>query len=188
MIVRLSVALVLVFAAGCEPSAPAERAAVEPDSTPSMSSEGDASSTANQSVAGSAVPEGDAAMTVIPWADALGRAFRLLYPERPEGPQLFVLEGDPESGPSLTLFRYGRNYTGSGNLHFHSHDYRLWLIDGKLKHWGADGSEEAAPVLRPGSYVHQPAEELHAANCLAEQCTAYVVFDGPIETGLPDEQ
>lgn len=174
MIARLSIALALVFAAGCEPSA--------------SSPERGASSNANQSVAGFAAPESDTAMTVIPLTDALEQEFRPLYPERPEGPQLFVLEGNPDSGPSLTLFRYGRNYTGSGNLHFHSHDYRLWLIDGELKHWGADGSEETAPLLRPGSYVHQPAEQLHAANCLAEQCTAYVMFDGPIETGLPDEQ
>lgn len=148
----------------------------------------DAQSTdAVRSGMGSAALEYGATMTVVPLSDALDREFRLLYAERPDGPRLSVLEGDPDSGPSLTLFRYGRNYTGSGNLHFHSHDYRLWLIEGELKHWDADGSEEAAPVLRPGSYVHQPAGQLHAANCIAEQCTAYVIFDGPIETGFPDD-
>ncbi|WP_162906529.1 cupin domain-containing protein [Algihabitans albus] len=141
-----------------------------------------------QSSEGAVLPESGATMTVIPLGDALDREFRPLYDARPEGPNLLVLEGDPKNRPSLTLFRYGRDYTGSGNLHFHTHAYRLWLIEGELKHWGAGGSEDAAPVLHPGSFVHQPAGELHAANCLAERCTAYVIFDGPIETGFPEDR
>ncbi|MEM7504943.1 MAG: hypothetical protein AAF417_23155 [Pseudomonadota bacterium] len=127
-------------------------------------------------------------MTVIPLGDALERSFRPLHAWSPEGPQIVVLDGDPGSGPSLTLFRFTPNYAGSGRLHTHTHDYRLWLIEGALKHWGANGSEESAPVLRPGSYVYQPAEQLHAANCIAERCTAYVVFDGPIRTSFLDNQ
>ena len=146
------------------------------------------STDAVQSGTAPAVKESAATMTVIPLSGALDRTFRPLYATSPEGPQIVVLEGDPDSGPSLTLFRYGPNYTGSGRLHTHTHDYRLWLIEGALKHWDADGSEEAAPILLPGSYVHQPGGQLHAANCVAEQCTAYVVFDGPIETRFPDGQ
>ena len=137
---------------------------------------------------GVARPKNATTMTVIPVGDALGRTFRPLHAWLPNGPQIVVLEGDPGSGPSLTLFRFVPNYSGSGRLHTHTHDYRLWLIEGALKHWGADGSEESAPILRPGSYVHQPAEELHAANCIAERCTAYVVFDGPIRTSFLDKQ
>ncbi|MEM8994632.1 MAG: hypothetical protein AAGF23_07545 [Acidobacteriota bacterium] len=125
-------------------------------------------------------------MRVIPLDDALDREFRPLYDERPGGPHLLVLEGDPRSGPSLTLFRYGRDYTGSGTLHFHTHDYHLWLIEGELKHWDETGDQETAPILRPGSHVYQPANLPHAANCLSARCTAYVVFGGPIETGFPD--
>ena len=145
------------------------------------------STTVIQSDAKSVVQENSAPMTVIPLSDALDREFRPLYETRPDGPNLHVLEGDPLTGPSQTLFRYGRNYTGSGNLHFHTHDYRLWLITGALKHWDADDNEESAPILLPGSYVYQPADLIHAANCLTEWCIAYVIFDGPIETGFPDD-
>ena len=86
----------------------------------------------------------------------------------------------------MTLFRYSRDYTNSGGLHYHTHAYRLWVIEGELKHWGEGGSEETAPVLSPGSYLYRPADELHAANCVSERCTAYVIFDGPIRTGLPE--
>ena len=137
---------------------------------------------------GAAALADGATMTVKPLSEALGRTFRPLYAASPDGPNIVVLEGNPTSGPSLTLFRFTPDYVGSGRLHFHTHDYRLWLIEGVLKHWGAEGSEEAASVLPPGSYVHQPAGELHAANCLAELCTAYVLFDGPIRTTFLDTQ
>ena len=144
------------------------------------------STDAVQSGTGSAALESVATMTVIPLSDALDRAFRPLHAWSPEGPQIVVLEGDPASGPSLTLFRFAADYAGSGRLHTHTHDYRLWLIEGALKHWDAEGSEDSASVLRPGSYVHQPAGQLHAANCVAERCTAYVAFDGPIRTSFLD--
>ncbi|MEO0356429.1 MAG: hypothetical protein AAF268_16535, partial [Cyanobacteria bacterium P01_A01_bin.3] len=116
------------------------------------------SMTATQSGTEFVAQENAAPMTVIPLNEALEREFRPLYETRPYGPNLHVLEGDPLTGPSQTLFRYGRNYTGSGNPHFHTHDYRLWLIEGALKHWDAEGNEESAPILLPGSYVHQPAD------------------------------
>ena len=127
-------------------------------------------------------------LVIMPLNDALDRNFRPLHEDKPNGPQLHVLEGDPDSGPSLTLFRYGKNYSGSRTLHNHTHNYRLWLIEGKMKHWDADGSEETATVLEPGSYLYQPADEFHAANCLTKRCTAYVLFDGPIETDFPDDK
>ena len=152
---------------------------------PSMG--GAQSTTVIQSGTESAVQENTAPMTVIPLNDALDREFRPLHETMPDGPNIHVLEGDPLTGSSQTLFRFGHNYAGSGNLHFHTHDYRLWLIEGALKHWNADGNEESAPILLPGSYVYQPADLLHAANCLTERCIAYVMFDGPIETVFPED-
>ena len=124
-------------------------------------------------------------MTVIPLSEALDREFRPLHPDAPDGPHIGVLDGDPERGPSLSLFRYGPDYRGSGTLHTHSATYRSWLIEGAMKHWDAESSEETAPILRPGSYWHQPGGERHADNCVAERCTAYVVFDGPIDAHFP---
>ena len=131
--------------------------------------------------------EANVQLVIMPFDDALENNFRPLHAYSPTGPQLYVLEGDPTSGPSLTLFRYGKNYSGSGTLHNHTHSYRLWLIEGKMKHWDAKGSEETAKVLVPGSYIYQPADEYHAANCLSKRCTAYVIFDGPIETNFPED-
>lgn len=135
-----------------------------------------------------ALQENDVTMTVIPVGDALERRFRPLNAESPEGPQIAVLDGDPDTGPSFTLFRYEPNYTGSGKLHTHSHDYQSWLIEGAMKHWDAEGSEETASILRPGSYWHQPGGLLHADNCVAERCTAYVFFDGPIDANFPEDR
>ena len=154
----------------------------------SPSPAGAQSTDASQPGTGSAALDSGATMTVTPVGEALDRAFRPLYAESPNGPNIVVLEGDPARGPSLTMFRFTPDYVGSRRLHFHTHDYRLWLIEGALKHWGREGSEETASVLRPGSYVHQPAGELHAANCVAERCTAYVLFDGPIRTTCLDTQ
>ncbi|MEL6561934.1 MAG: hypothetical protein AAFQ94_27350 [Bacteroidota bacterium] len=127
-------------------------------------------------------------LIIIPKGEALNRKFIPLHPERPNGPRLQVISGNPDKGPSFTLFRYSRNYAGSGTLHNHSHNYSLWLIEGAMKHWDATGSEKTAQILLPGSYLYQPANEFHAANCLTERCTAYVVFDGLIDTSFPKKE
>ena len=127
-----------------------------------------------------------AATTVIPAADALARTFRPLDPGSPGVPQIAVLDGDPERGPSLALFRYGPDYEGSGRPHTHAHAYRSWLVEGQMKHWGASGSQADAEPLGPGSYWRQPVGQLHADNCLSERCTAYVAFDGPVDADFPD--
>ena len=128
-----------------------------------------------------------AAMTVVPAADALARTFRPLNPGSPDGPQIAVLDGDPERGPSFALFRYGPDYEGSGRLHTHTHAYRSWLVEGQMKHWDASGNQADAEPLGPGSYWRQPGGQPHADNCLSERCTAYVSFDGPVDADFPDD-
>ncbi|MEM9693159.1 MAG: hypothetical protein AAGA56_11485 [Myxococcota bacterium] len=125
-------------------------------------------------------------MAVISSQLAVARTFRPLHPRSPHGPHIHVLEGDPESGPSLALFRYRRDYTGSGRLHTHTSRYRSWLIEGAMKHWGEASNEQTAEVLHAGSYWSQPGDTLHADNCVSERCTAYVLFDGPIDAHFPD--
>ncbi len=125
-------------------------------------------------------------LKIIPLNDALDREFSPLHKYKPKGPLMHILEGSPTNGSSITLFRYCQNYAGSGKLHNHTNNYRLWIIEGVMKHWNENGSEETATILTSGSYLYQPADEFHAANCLSERCTAYVIFDGPIETSFPD--
>ncbi|MDX3925814.1 MAG: hypothetical protein QHC90_08390 [Shinella sp.] len=118
-------------------------------------------------------------MIVAP-AETLGE-FRPLVPGHAEGPNISGIEGDPMSGPSITLFRYSNNYEGSRRLHTHTHTYRSILIEGEMKHWDANGIEETAVVLRPGSYWRQPGGELHADHCITEHCLALVIFEGEID-------
>ncbi|MBP2833448.1 hypothetical protein J8281_14730 [Aquimarina sp. U1-2] len=129
---------------------------------------------------------GSKSLKIITNVDALGRSFQPLHAESPNGPRYHTLNGNPKNSASFTLFRYSKNYTGSGNLHNHTYGYHLWLVEGQMKHWKEGGSEKTASLLNPGSYLYQPADEFHAANCLTKQCTAYILFDGPIETGFPE--
>ncbi|MBU1314398.1 MAG: DUF4437 domain-containing protein [Alphaproteobacteria bacterium] len=118
-------------------------------------------------------------MIVAP-AETLGE-FRPLIPGHGDGPNIREIEGDPMAGPSITLFRYRNNYEGSRRLHTHTYTYRSILIEGEMKHWDANGSEETAVVLRPGSYWRQPGGELHADHCMTEHCLALVIFEGEID-------
>lgn len=123
-------------------------------------------------------------MRVLP-AETL-QAFRPLVASSPDGPNIIPLEGDPYAGPSITLFRYANGYTGSRRLHTHSHAYRSILIEGEMKHWGADGSEDTATTLRPGSYWVQPGGQPHADHCLTDRCLAMVLFEAEIDAQFPD--
>lgn len=114
----------------------------------------DTLSTENDTAVGSirgeaAASASPATMTVIPLRDALNRTFRPLVAALPDGPQIVLLDGDPESGSSVTLFRYQPDYAGSGRLHTHSYDYHSVLIEGAMKHWGEGGHH------RPQGYAQQ---------------------------------
>lgn len=117
---------------------------------------------------------------IIAPAETLG-GFRPLVPDHPDGPNIMVIEGDPATGPSVAMFRYRNNYEGSRKLHVHTHTYRSLLIEGVMKHWSSEGSEDTASLLRPGSYWRQPGGSLHADHCVTERCVALVIFDGPID-------
>lgn len=107
--------------------------------------------------------------------------FRPLVASSPTGPNIVVLEGDPSRDASVALFRYTHGYAGSRTLHTHTATYRSVLIEGEMKHWDENGSEETATILRPGSYWRQPGGERHADHCLTDHCLALVTFEGPID-------
>ncbi len=52
-------------------------------------------------------------------------------PARPELAQIAVLRGDPATGPSSMLMKMPRT---QGVLHFHTSDYELVLVEGRMKH------------------------------------------------------
>jgi quercetin dioxygenase-like cupin family protein len=111
-------------------------------------------------------------MIVTP-ADSI--VFKPMDPSRPAAAQIAVLRGDPASGPSAMLMKFGK---GAGPMHIHSSDYDLIVLEGETKHWAADEPEASAKVLGPGSYWFQPANQPHGDNCLSDECVMYVQWAG----------
>jgi quercetin dioxygenase-like cupin family protein len=111
-------------------------------------------------------------MVVVPFQDA---RFVPIDPARPDGAQMAVLSGDPNTGPSATLLRLKK---GPSVLHVHSSDYHLVVIQGRARHWGEGHREADAVDLGPGSYWFQPGQEPHAGSCLTDECLYYVQWAG----------
>jgi quercetin dioxygenase-like cupin family protein len=118
------------------------------------------------------------AMIVLPIEDA---KFMPVDASRPQMAQHAVLRGDPATGPSSTLLRFGR---APATMHVHSADYDLVLLKGTMKHWAAGQSEADARLLQPGSYWFQPANEPHAGVCLSDECLMYVQWSGKRDARL----
>jgi Domain of unknown function (DUF4437) len=102
----------------------------------------------------------------------------------PDGPAIAVLKGNPYTGPSDMLLRMPR---GTGRMHIHSADYRLVVVEGKMKHWIAAETESAAKPLGPGSFWFQPANQAHADSCLSETCLMYINWSGKRDAMLAGE-
>lgn len=96
-------------------------------------------------------------------------------PARPAGAQIAVLRGDPASGPSSMLMKFGK---GAGPMHIHSSDYDLVVLEGEMKHWDASEDAATAKVLGPGSYWFQPGNQPHGDDCLSDECVMYVQWAG----------
>lgn len=99
-------------------------------------------------------------------------------PNDPNSTQIALLRGDPVTGPSDMLMRFGR---GEGGPHVHSSDYRLVVIEGEMKHAEA-GAYASAPRMGPGSYWFQPANQPHVDSCLSERCTMFISWSGKRDT------
>ena len=119
-------------------------------------------------------------MVVTPLAQA---DFRPISASPPYGAAIAVLRGDPASGPSTMLLRMPK---GPGQLHVHTHDYELVVVQGEMKHWSAGQSEADSPVLGPGGYWFQPGGQAHADSCLSDQCLMVVTWSGPRDGRLAD--
>lgn len=96
-------------------------------------------------------------------------------PARPQGAQIAVLRGDPSTGPSAMLLKFGRT---DGAMHVHSSDYHLVVIAGTMQHWQAGESQADTPHLGPGSFWFQPGEKAHQDACLSDECVMYVQWAG----------
>jgi hypothetical protein len=127
-----------------------------------------------------------AASADTPTTVAIGEArFVPVDPNRPDGAAIAVLRGDPGTGPSDMLMRMRQS---SGRLHVHTADYRLVVIEGVMKHRGADERESDTATLGPGSYWFQPGGQAHADTCLSERCILFVSFAGPRDARLHEAE
>lgn len=105
--------------------------------------------------------------------------FKPLDPARPAGAQVAVLRGDPATGPSSMLMKFGK---GPGRMHIHSSDYDLVVLKGDTKHWQPGETEAGSKVLGPGSYWFQPGGQPHVDSCLSDECLLYVQWGGKRDT------
>lgn len=107
--------------------------------------------------------------------------FTLVSEAHPNGPQWAVLWGDPATGPSAMLLKL---VPGPVPLHVHSSDYHLVVLSGSMKHWGEEETEEASPVLGPGSYWFQPGGRIHGDACLSDECLVHIVWQDKRDAAL----
>ena len=96
-------------------------------------------------------------------------------PDNPNGTQIAILKGDPETGPSTMLMRFKK---GASPSHIHSSDYQLVVIEGTMTHRSAEQKEADAKPLGPGSYWFQPGGKAHIDACLVDECLLYIVWSG----------
>lgn len=118
-----------------------------------------------------AAPASAPTLSVVAAADA---RWRPANPANPDGMQMAILRGDPATGPSSVLVRF----SGVSPVHTHASDYDAVVLEGNVKHWLEGEDQDAAPLLKPGSYWYQPAGERHADACLSDSCVLYVQWAG----------
>jgi hypothetical protein len=114
-----------------------------------------------------------------------GAVFKPLNLSSPTGPQFAVLRGDPATGPSSMLMKFGK---GDGRMHVHSSDYDLVVIKGDMKHWSPGQTKAMVKLVGPGGYWFQPGNQPHVDSCESEECLMYVQWSGKrdsraVETG-----
>lgn len=99
--------------------------------------------------------------------------------------EISFLWGDPATGPVGFLIRLPARFEEP--IHKHSSNYHAVIIQGTHRHWTDGEDPAAAPLLGPGSYFSQVAEEFHGdANAGDEPVIGYVHFDGPLDS-IPKE-
>lgn len=108
-------------------------------------------------------------------------------PAAPNGTQIAVLRGDPETGPSTMLMRMKFNQ-GRNVMHVHSSDYQLVVVSGRMKHWSKAQSEEKAVAMGPGGYWFQPGGRAHTDVCLSDECLMYIVWSGKRDGRVSTEE
>jgi quercetin dioxygenase-like cupin family protein len=112
------------------------------------------------------------APAIVPFEDA---KFVAVSPGRVNSPAIAVLRGNPRTGPSAMFIRLKK---GVIPMHIHVSDYQLVVMQGSLKRWSEQQTEDDVKPLGPGSYLFEPANQPHANSCLTDECLVYLVWGG----------
>lgn len=121
---------------------------------------------------GAAAVKAPGGAIVVPYENA---KFVPIDPAQPDLVQIAVLKGDPNTGPNSMLMKM-KKYQGV--LHYHSSDYELVVVEGRMRHWFEGQVEAETPVLGPGSYWYQPKMQPHADSCLSDACVMFIQWSG----------
>ncbi|HEX4923389.1 MAG TPA: DUF4437 domain-containing protein [Bdellovibrionales bacterium] len=105
-------------------------------------------------------------------------AFVPLDPNYPEGPQIGVVQGNPQKGRSTFFLKLK---PGPTPLHSHSSSYQATVVQGMAKHW-PKGGEATAKTLLPGSYWYQPKKQPHGDACVSQnECIIFIEMEGKFD-------
>ena len=102
-------------------------------------------------------------------------------PNRPDGAQIAILWGDPETGPSSMFMKFAK---GEGVMHVHSSDYHLVLLEGSMHHTLPGEDPAKRKVLGPRSFWYQPGDQPHADSCLTDECVMFIQWAGKRDARL----
>ncbi len=105
-----------------------------------------------------------------------GRAYdEIEFTEGAPGIHFGLLWGDWSNGPFSMIVKIESGAKAPD--HHHGANYNAVSIQGTWVHTTVDGVEH---VITPGSYAHQPAQEVHGDRCRGpEDCIILVQMDGP---------
>ena len=117
-------------------------------------------------------PDRPQTFAVVPFAQA---RFVTVSPGRANSPEVAVLSGDPATGPSAMYIRLRK---GVIPMHVHVSAYQLVVMQGSLKRWNDEQTEDSVPALGAGSYLFEPANQPHANSCVTDECLVYLVWSG----------
>jgi quercetin dioxygenase-like cupin family protein len=95
--------------------------------------------------------------------------------QKPGEPQIAPVRGNPEQEASSIVMKMGR---GAFPMHTHTANYQLVVIKGVMRHWDANGSQQTAASMGPGSYWYQPAGQPHGDSCESDECVWFISLDG----------
>lgn len=96
-----------------------------------------------------------------------------------EGPEMAVVWGNPQEGPSGFFLRIPSG--AKAGVHNHTAAYHAVVVSGPHKHWLAGGAKKAKP-LEAGSYWFQPGGQAHDDECTsAIPCVLFIISEGKFD-------